>query len=64
MDARHQGAVKGTAVNIVIPEQPTPEELAAYFAGVKDRVKGAVVLVGPPRTVPVNITPPAKRRAD
>ncbi len=59
-----RGAVKGTAVNIVIPEQPTPEELAAYFAGVKDRVKGAVVLVGPPRTVPVNITPPAKRRAD
>ena len=59
-----KGAVKGTAVNIVIPEQPTPEELAAYFAGVKDRVKGAVVLVGRPRAVPVNITPPAKRRAD
>ena len=59
-----KGAVKGTAVNIVIPEQPTPEELAAYFAGVKDRVKGAVVLVGLPRAVPVNITPPAKRRAD
>ena len=30
-----KGAVKGTAVNIVIPEQPTPEELAAYFASVK-----------------------------
>jgi carboxypeptidase Q len=59
-----RGPVKGHAVNIVIPEQPTPEELAAYFAGVKDRVKGAVVLVGPRRAVPVNITPPAKRRAD
>ncbi len=59
-----KGPVQGTAVNLVIPEQPTPEELAAYFAGVKSRVKGAVVLVGPPRAVPVNITPAAKRRAD
>ena len=58
-----KGAVKGTAVNIVIPEQPTPEELAAYFAGVKDRVKGAVVLVGPPRAVPVNITPACQAAA-
>jgi hypothetical protein len=58
------GPVKGTAVNIVVPPQPTPEELAAYFASVKSRVKGAVVLVGLPRAVPVNITPPPKRRAD
>ena len=58
------GAVKGKAINLAIPEQPTPEELAAYFATVKTRVKGAMVLVGPPRAVPVNITPPAKRRAD
>lgn len=58
------GTVKGTAINIVIPEQPTPEELSAYFASLKSRVKGAVVLVGRPRAVPVNITPPAKRRVD
>jgi len=58
------GAVKGNAINLAIPEQPTPEELAAYFATVKTRVKGAIVLVGPPRAVPVNMTPPAKRRAD
>jgi carboxypeptidase Q len=58
------GSVKAHAVNIVIPEQPTAEELAAYFEGVKDRVKGAVVLVGRPRALPVNLTPPAKRRAD
>lgn len=58
------GTVKGTAINIVIPEQPTPEELSAYFASLKSRVKGAVVLVGRPRAVPVNITPPAKQRVD
>ena len=59
-----KGPVKGTAINLVIPDQPTPEELAAYFASMKSRVKGAVVLVGPPRAVAVNITPPAKRRVD
>jgi carboxypeptidase Q len=58
------GPVKGTAINLLIPEEPTPEELAGYFAGVKSRVKGAVVLVGPPRAVAVNMTPPVKRRAD
>jgi carboxypeptidase Q len=59
-----KGTVKGKAVNIVIPDQPTPEELAAYFDSVKSQVKGAIVLVGKPRVVPVNITPPPKRRTD
>jgi carboxypeptidase Q len=58
------GTVTGTAINMMIPEQPTPEELAACFASVKGRVRGAVVLDGPPRAVPVNMAPPAKRRAD
>ena len=59
-----KGTVKGKAVNIVIPDQPTPEELTAYFASVQGQIKGAIVLVGKPRFVPVNITPPAKRRTD
>jgi carboxypeptidase Q len=59
-----KGIVHGKAVNIVIPDQPTPDELAAYLSSVKNQVRGAVMLVGKPRTVPVNITPPAKRTAD
>jgi len=59
-----KGIVHGKAVNIVIPDQPTPEELAAYFDTVKSQVHGAIVLVGKSRFVPVNLSPPAKRTAD
>lgn len=41
---------------------PTQDELTAYFATMKDKVKGKIVLAGKTRFVPVNITPPAKRR--
>src|SRR4051812_7482489 len=59
-----KGIVHGKAVNIVIPDQPTADELAAYLSSVRNEVGGAIVLVGKPRVVPVNITPPAKRNAD
>ncbi len=48
----------------VIPDQPTPEELTTYFNTVRNQIKGAIVLVGPSRFVPVNLTPAPKRRAD
>src|SRR5260221_6322387 len=44
-----KGVVHGKAVNIVIPDQPTPEELTTYFNTVRDQIKGAIVLVGPSR---------------
>ena len=59
-----KGTVHGKAVDIVIPDQPTADELGAYLNTVKNQVRGAVVLVGKPRVVPVNITPPAKRTPD
>jgi carboxypeptidase Q len=59
-----KGIVHGKAVNIVVPDQPTAEELTAYFSTVKDQVRGAMVLVGKSRVVPVNLTPPAKRNTD
>jgi hypothetical protein len=59
-----KGMVHAKAVNIVVPAQPTPDELSAYLGTVKDKVHGAIVLVGKPRVVPVNLTPPAKRNAD
>jgi hypothetical protein len=59
-----QGTVKSKATNIVLPDRPTAEELAAYFDTVKGQVSGMIVLVGAPRAVPVNLNPPAKRRSD
>jgi carboxypeptidase Q len=58
------GTVKGQAFVLVPPDQPTEVELAAYLDTVKGEVKGRMVLLGKPRLVPVNITPPAKRRTD
>src|SRR4051794_14078367 len=59
-----KGIVHGKAVNIAIPDQPTADELATYLSTVRNQVRGAIVLVGKPRTVPVNLTPPPKRNAD
>jgi hypothetical protein len=43
---------------------PTDAELTAYFDSIKDKVKGAAVLVGKPVFVPVNLTPPSGRQTD
>jgi carboxypeptidase Q len=58
------GPVSGRAVNIVLPDQPTEAALTAYLESVRADVKGAMVLVGRPRAVPVDFNPPQKRRAD
>jgi hypothetical protein len=43
---------------------PTRAELQTYLDGVKDKVRGAAVLVGKPIFVPVNLDPPAGRMTD
>jgi hypothetical protein len=43
---------------------PTEAELTAYLDSIRDKVKGAAVLVGKPIFVPVNLTPPAGRQTD
>lgn len=58
------GAVAAAAVLIEPPARVTREQLNAYFEDHRARVKGRVVLAGPPGTVPVTINPPAKRRDD
>jgi len=69
--------VKGQALQLIIPTTPAPTErnpdavqlptqaeLTAYFNGIKDQVKGKMVLIGKPAVIPVNINPPAKRIND
>ena len=43
---------------------PTPAELDAYLATVKDKVRGAALLVGKSVFVPVNLNPPSGRLTD
>jgi hypothetical protein len=58
------GAARGKAVQMVLPERPTEEQLTAYLETMKGKVTGKVVLVGKGAPVPVSFAPPAKRRDD
>jgi hypothetical protein len=70
-----KGVVKGNAFQLVIPRvpagdeaqtmlNPTQEELTAYFNGVRDQVKGKIVLVNKPAVIPVNFKPAPLRSDD
>lgn len=59
-----KGKVTGVAVQIVPPEHPTAEELAAYLDSVKGTVKGKMVLVGKAGVVPVTIEVRPRRMDD
>ncbi len=53
--------VTAQAFHILLPDRPTQEELTAYFNSIREQVKGRIVLVGRPASIPVSFTPPAKR---
>ena len=59
-----QGVVRGPAVPIVMPQAARRSELTAFFDTLQPKVKGAMVLVGAPRVVPVTFNAPALRRED
>ena len=55
------GPVRAAAVLLPLPEQPTDEQLEAHLAEYARAVRGKIVLVGEPRTVPVSFEPEQKR---
>lgn len=59
-----EGTVTARAYQLLVPERPTKEELDAFFAQEKAKVRGNIVLVGRHQVVPVNLNPPAKRLDD
>jgi carboxypeptidase Q len=58
------GTVAAQAFQLILPDRPTPAELSTFLDGVKDKVKGRIVLAGKAVIVPVNLNPPPKRRSD
>lgn len=58
------GPVRGAAVLITVPSQPTREALTQHLDGLKGTVKGKFVLVGAPQHVPVTFAPAPLRRED
>ncbi len=59
-----KGTVTATVFQMVPPEKPKKEDLAAYLASIKDQVKGKMVMVGKAEVVPVVIDVPARRMDD
>ena len=59
-----KGVVRGDALQITLPRQPTKEELATYLDSLKESVKGKIVLVNAPVKVPVTFNPVPLRRED
>jgi carboxypeptidase Q len=58
------GAVRGEAVQITLPQRPTRAVLTAHLDPLKPAVKGKMVLVGVPQQVPVSFNAAALRRED
>jgi hypothetical protein len=56
--------VQAKAVQLVLPERPTQDQLSTFFSNNKSRVRGKIVMVGKAAVVPVNLNPPAKRNTD
>ena len=70
-----KGTVTGDAFLINIPQtpskeyadvmqNPTQEELTAYFASIKDKISGKMVLIGDPSSLGVDFDEPFKRYDD
>jgi Zn-dependent M28 family amino/carboxypeptidase len=59
-----KGTVQAKAFQLALPQRPTQEQLTMYLNNYKAKVRGKIVLVGKPATIPVNLTPPAKRQTD
>jgi len=59
-----KGTVQASAYQLILPERPTQEQLTMVLNNNKAKVRGKIVLVGKPATIPVNLNPPAKRQTD
>ena len=59
-----KGTVQASAYQLVLPERPSQEQLTMALNNHKANVRGKIVLIGKPASIPVNLTPPAKRQSD
>ena len=59
-----KGTVQAKAFQLVLPERPSQEQLTIFLNNNKTKVRGRIVLIGKPASIPVNLNPPAKRLSD
>jgi carboxypeptidase Q len=58
------GVARAQAVQMTLPVRPNATELTTYLESIKAIIKGKMVLVGAPQSVPVTFNPVALRRED
>ena len=59
-----KGTVQAKAMQLLLPERPSQEQLKTFFDSNKTRVRGRIVLVGKPAVNPVSLNPSPKRQSD
>jgi carboxypeptidase Q len=59
-----KGTVQAGAYQLVLPDRVTQDQLKIFFNNYKAKVRGKIVLVGKPASIPVNLNPPSKRMSD
>jgi len=59
-----RGTVQAKAFDLVLPERPSQDQLNLFLSNYKTKVRGKIVLIGKPASIPVTISPPAKRQTD
>jgi carboxypeptidase Q len=59
-----RGVVRASAYQLTLPERPSQDQLTAFFASQKPKVRGRIVLAGKHNIVPVNLNPAPKRLTD
>jgi hypothetical protein len=59
-----KGMVQASAYQLILPDRVTQDQLKIFFTNYKAKVRGKIVLVGKPASLPVNLNPPSKRTSD
>src|ERR1044071_3019932 len=59
-----KGTVQAKALQLVPPARATQEQMDIFLNNYKTKVRGKIVLIGKPASIPVNLNPPAKRMTD
>ena len=59
-----KGTVQAKAYQLILPERPSLEQLNIFLNNHKTKVRGKIVLVGKPASIPVNLNPSPKRTGD
>src|SRR5690242_18313156 len=59
-----KGTVQASALQLVVPDKVTQDQLKIFLNNYKAKVRGKIVLIGKPAVIPVNLNPPAKRLSD